>query len=81
MGACARVGLLPGRPVGPEGQERMEFNEGSFSGGWIFGDDGSLLLLLADNYSRTITNITTEAQSTQRTNGRRRLLLRRKTQR
>jgi hypothetical protein len=33
----------PGGRVGPEGQERMEFNEGSFSGGWIFGDDGSLL--------------------------------------
>ena len=52
----------------------MEFNEGSFSGDWIFGDDGSLLLL-ADNYILTITNITTEAQSAQRTNERRRLLL------
>jgi len=47
-----------------------------FSGCWVSGNCGDLRLRLDDNYSRTITNITTEAQSTRRTNERRRLLLR-----
>jgi hypothetical protein len=33
-----------------------------FQGGWAFGNDGDLRLLLDDNYIRTITNQTTEAQ-------------------
>jgi hypothetical protein len=41
-----------------------------------FGRGGISLLLLADNYNLTTADRTAEAQSTQRTNGRRRLLLR-----
>jgi hypothetical protein len=47
-----------------------------FSRCWVLGSCGDLRLLLDDNYIRTITNITAEAQSTRRTNERRRLLLR-----
>jgi hypothetical protein len=49
---------------------------GAFFRARDFGRCYISLLLLADNYNRTTTNITAEAQSTRRTNGRRRLLLR-----
>jgi hypothetical protein len=49
---------------------------GRSSGRGILESDGDFRLLLADNYSRTIKNITAETQSTRRTNERRRLLLR-----
>ena len=48
---------------------------GRFSGRGILERD-YWLLLLADYYDLTTMNITAEAQSTRRTNGRRRLLLR-----
>ena len=67
-----RGGRRPGRA---EGQVELAPESAAF---WRldFGGDDDSLVLLADNYSLTITNITAEAQNTQRTNGRRRLLLR-----
>jgi len=44
--------------------------------GWILGNDRRFLLLLGENYNLSATDRTAEAQSTRRTNGRRRLLLR-----
>ena len=69
MGACLR-GLAAwgaGRPVGP-GVGGLVSGIGSFWEGWVFGSCGSSLLL-AENYNRTTTNNTTEAQSAQRLNG------------
>jgi hypothetical protein len=40
-----------------------------------WGNNGRLLIILADNYNHTTINPTTEAQSARRTNERRRLLL------
>ena len=70
MGARARVGLSP---VGPGGQSGLL--SGGLPPGWaafgkagFFGSCGNSLLL-AENYNRTTTNNTTEAQSAQRLNG------------
>jgi hypothetical protein len=71
-GARAR-GQGADRAEGP-GSARLRLRQ--FSGCWVLGSCGDLRLLLDDNYSRTITNITAEAQSTRRTNEWRRLLLR-----
>ena len=65
-----------GSPVGPESQMALDSSGGNFQGAGFLGSCGDLWLLLDNNYSRTITNITAEAQSTRRTNEWRLLLLR-----
>ena len=70
MGARARVGLPPVGPGGRSGlmSGGLASGMGSFRDGWIFGSCSNSLLL-AENYNRTTTNNTTEAQSAQRLNG------------
>jgi len=70
MGARSRVGLPPVGPGGRSGlwSGGLVSGIGSFWGGWVFGSCGNSLLL-AENYNRTTTNNTTEAQSAQRLNG------------
>jgi hypothetical protein len=55
-------------PGGPESQVVPASGEGSFSGA-VFGESNifCLILILADNYSITPNDPTTEAQSAQRT--------------
>ncbi|MFZ2472821.1 MAG: hypothetical protein WAW52_12910 [Methanothrix sp.] len=48
------------------GQGAHAFGMSRFSGGWIFGNDGGSLLILAENYNRPATG-TTKTQSAQRT--------------
>lgn len=70
IGARARVGCrLGGREAGRARCRRACLWDGQpFRGAGFFGSCGSSLLL-AENYNRTTTNNTTEAQSAQRLNG------------
>ena len=77
IGVDARLGLPPGggRPVGPDVRGALVSGIGSFGNAGFFGSCGNSLLL-AENYNRTTTNNTTEAQSAQRLNGGGRNILR-----
>ena len=70
MGVDARLGLPP---VGPGGRSGLRSGAlvsgiGSFGNAEFFGSCGNSLLL-AENYNRTTTNSTTEAESAQRLHG------------
>ena len=54
------LALGRGRSVGPEGQVEMEVGKGCFFGGQDFGTDDDLQLILAENYSLTTNDLTTE---------------------
>ena len=64
---ASRLALGGRGPVGPKGQVVPASGEGGFSGRWVLGNNGRLLIILADNYNHTTNDPTTEAQSAQRT--------------
>jgi len=68
MDARAGVGLPPGGPGGRSGlvSEGLASGRGSIFGGMYFWKRWQFIILLAENYNRTTTDHTTEAQSAQR---------------
>ena len=75
--ACPASDRVRGQEAGRVwSQAEMDSGEGGFSRGLDFGKRSQSPIIINENYNPAATDRTAEAQSTRKTNGRRRLLLR-----